>query len=129
MGFYVRGGIPLKGNVRCDGAKNAALPIMAGAVLSGETSVIQNVPRLRDIDTMAALLRSIGADVSISGTSVRIDPRGPLMNEAPYELVRQMRASFLIMGPLLVRYGSASVPLPGGCAIGQRPVDLHLKGF
>jgi UDP-N-acetylglucosamine 1-carboxyvinyltransferase len=104
---------------------------MAGAILSEDISIIDNVPRLRDVETMAhmylELNRSVGQDEA--GSSVRINPGKALHHEAPYDLVRMMRASFLVMGPLLVRLGRASVPLPGGCAIGQRPVDLHLKGF
>ncbi len=129
MSVIIQGGKPLKGIVRCDGAKNAALPIMAGAILSEDISIIDNVPRLRDVETMSDMLRAIGVSVRTAGNSVRINPGKPLRQEAPYDLVRMMRASFLIMGPLLVRLGVAAVPLPGGCAIGQRPVDLHLKGF
>ena len=129
MSLVIKGGKPLRGTVRCDGAKNAALPIMAGAILSEDTSIIDNVPHLRDVETMSNVLRSIGVSVRVTGNSVLINPGKRLRNEAPYDLVRMMRASFLIMGPLLVRLGVASVPLPGGCAIGQRPVDLHLKGF
>jgi UDP-N-acetylglucosamine 1-carboxyvinyltransferase len=129
LSLLIRGGKPLRGTVRCDGAKNAALPIMAGAILSEDISIIDNVPHLRDVETMSNVLRSIGASVRVRGNSVLINPGKRLRNEAPYDLVRMMRASFLIMGPLLVRLGVASVPLPGGCAIGQRPVDLHLKGF
>lgn len=129
MSILIRGGRPLRGQVRCDGAKNAALPIMAGAILSGDVSELKNVPSLRDVETMAEMLRALGVSVKLTAGSVRIDPGRTLQNEAPYDLVRMMRASFLIMGPLLVRCGSAAVPLPGGCAIGQRPVDLHLKGF
>lgn len=123
------GGRPLQGKVRCDGAKNAALPIMAGAILAQDASKISNIPRLADVDTMVALLRAVGAKVRLDGDEVEIEPAERLSKEAPYDLVRRMRASFLIMGPLLVRCREASVPLPGGCAIGQRPVDLHLKGF
>ncbi|HHY44734.1 MAG TPA: UDP-N-acetylglucosamine 1-carboxyvinyltransferase [Firmicutes bacterium] len=129
MSLVIKGGKPLRGTVRCDGAKNAALPIMAGAILSEDISIIDNVPHLRDVETMSNVLRSIGVSVRVTGNSVLINPGKRLRNEAPYDLVRMMRASFLIMGPLLVRLGVASVPLPGGCAIGQRPVDLHLKGF
>ena len=129
MDIIVRGGKPLHGRVKCDGAKNAALPVMAGAILSFGESEISNVPSLSDVDTMTAMLRSLGVSVKRSGTSVKIDPGGRLRREAPYDLVRLMRASFLVMGPLLARCGSAKVPAPGGCAIGQRPVDLHLKGF
>lgn len=129
MSLIIRGGKALKGMVKCDGAKNAALPIMAGAILSEDISIIDNVPRLRDVSTMAEVLRALGVSVKVTGNSVLINPGNRLHDEAPYDLVRMMRASFLVMGPLLVRLGHASVPLPGGCAIGQRPVDLHLKGF
>ena len=129
MSILIRGGRSLKGQVKCDGAKNAALPIMAGAILSGDVSEIKDVPWLRDVETMTEMLRAIGVSVRLANDTVRIDPGRTLQKEAPYDLVRLMRASFLIMGPLLARCGSASVPLPGGCAIGQRPVDLHLKGF
>ncbi len=129
MGMVIRGGIPLEGVVRCEGAKNAALPIMAAALLSEEVSEIANVPSLLDVRTMMSVLRSLGSKVKYEGDVVSISPGRHLLKYAPYDLVRRMRASFLIMGPLLVRCGAASVSLPGGCAIGQRPVDLHLKGF
>lgn len=129
MSIVIRGGKPLRGNVKCDGAKNAALPVMAGALLSEDVSEVSGVPDLRDVGTMMAMLRSLNVPVKHTGTTVRIDPGRTPRREAPYDLVRLMRASFLIMGPLLARCGSASVPAPGGCAIGQRPVDLHLKGF
>jgi UDP-N-acetylglucosamine 1-carboxyvinyltransferase len=102
---------------------------MAGAILSEDVSELKGVPVLRDVETMTAMLRSLGISVRQVGDSVRIDAGKALNKEAPYDLVRLMRASFLIMGPLLTRCGSARVPAPGGCAIGQRPVDLHLKGF
>ncbi|MGI6642799.1 MAG: UDP-N-acetylglucosamine 1-carboxyvinyltransferase [Bacillota bacterium] len=129
MSIIIRGGRPLEGSVRCYGAKNAALPIMAAALLSDETSEICNVPFLLDVDTMVSMLRATGSNVRYLGGSVHISPGQRLLHEAPHDLVRRMRASFLIMGPLLARCGAASVPLPGGCAIGRRPVDLHLKGF
>lgn len=129
MSIVIRGGRPLRGTVRCDGAKNAALPVMAGAVLSEDVSEIGGVPDLRDVSTMTALLRSLNVPVKQIGSILRIDPGRAPREEAPYDLVRLMRASFLTMGPLLARHGRASVPAPGGCAIGQRPVDLHLKGF
>lgn len=127
--IIIRGGKRLQGKVRCDGAKNAALPVLAGAILSHGKTTISNVPRLTDIDTMIEVLQSVGVRVKSSGEKVQIDASGPLFGEAPYELVRKMRASFLVAGPLLVRLGHIAIPLPGGCAIGQRPVDLHLKGF
>ncbi len=129
MSIVIRGGRPLRGRVKCDGAKNAALPVMAGALLSEDVSEISSVPDLRDVHTMTAMLRALNVPIKQTGTTLRIYPGRAPMREAPYDLVRQMRASFLIMGPLLARCGSASVPAPGGCAIGQRPVDLHLKGF
>ncbi len=129
MSIVIRGGKPLKGAVKCHGAKNAALPIMAAALLADEISEIGNVPLLLDVDTMVSMLRATGSNARYTGGSVQISPGRRLLHEAPYDLVRRMRASFLIMGPLLARCGAASVPLPGGCAIGRRPVDLHLKGF
>lgn len=129
MSIVIRGGTPLRGTVKCDGAKNAALPVMAGALLSEDISTISSVPQLRDISNMTAMLRSLNVLVKLSGSTLRIDPGHRPRREAPYDLVRLMRASFLVMGPLLARCGSASVPAPGGCHIGQRPVDLHLKGF
>ena len=98
MSLLIRGGKPLRGTVRCDGAKNAALPIMEGAILSEDISIIDNVPHLRDVETMSNVLRSIGASVRVRGNSVLINPGKRLRNEAPYDLVRMMRASFLIMG-------------------------------
>lgn len=129
MSFVIRGGKALRGRIRCDGAKNAALPIMAGSILTDDAVEIGNVPFLLDVETMVSVLRAIGVNAVYSGRSAKIAPGRSLQTEAPYDLVRRMRASFLVMGPLLVRCGTASVPLPGGCAIGQRPVDLHLKGF
>ncbi|MGI6626893.1 MAG: UDP-N-acetylglucosamine 1-carboxyvinyltransferase [Bacillota bacterium] len=126
--LVIWGGRPLEGKVQCDGAKNAALPILAGALLTGDITTVSGVPNLADVQTMLALLSAIGADVEEYNGQVRIKTN-KLVPSAPYDLVRKMRASFLVMGPLLVRCGKASMPLPGGCAIGQRPVDLHLKGF
>lgn len=126
--LVVWGGRPLEGKVQCDGAKNAALPILAGSLLTNGVTTVSAVPDLADVQTMLALLASIGAEVQDSGGQVQISANR-LVPTAPYDLVRKMRASFLVMGPLLVRCGKASIPLPGGCAIGQRPVDLHLKGF
>jgi len=123
------GGYRLDGKVKCDGAKNAALPIMAATLLSQEPSVIRNVPDLSDVRTMMEMLKALGASVEFCGNEAKIDPGGKLSTEAPYEMVRRMRASFLVAGPLLARCGVISIPLPGGCAIGERPIDLHLKGF
>jgi UDP-N-acetylglucosamine 1-carboxyvinyltransferase len=112
------------------GAKNAALPILCATLLSDGPSLLRNVPGLRDIDTTAALLRFLGRDVTVAIPEVRLgETSGTVRPEAPYELVRQMRASVLVLGPLVARYGRAKVSLPGGCAIGARPVDQHLKGL
>lgn len=123
------GGYRLEGTVKCDGAKNAALPIMAACILGEESSRICNVPNLSDVRTMIEMLESIGAQVFVSKNEVEVSPGQYLSTEAPYHLVRQMRASFLLAGPLLARCGRFEIPLPGGCAIGERPIDLHLKGF
>jgi UDP-N-acetylglucosamine 1-carboxyvinyltransferase len=130
--FVIQGPSSLKGKIKADGSKNAALPIIAGALLiqKGE-SVIKNVPPLRDIYTIIEMLRFLGAKVTY-------DPKRQVMtvsaehlteNTAPYDLMRQMRASFLVLGPILARMGSARVSLPGGCSLGARPVDFHIKGF
>ena len=127
--LVIRGGTPLSGELAVSGAKNSVLPILAAALLADAPVRVHNVPRLRDVSTMTALLRNLGADVSGEDTVVEV-ARSELSGfRAPYELVRTMRASFLLMGPLLARFGRAEVSLPGGCAIGPRPVDQHLKGF
>src|SRR6187401_867050 len=126
----LRGGNTLTGKVRISGAKNAALPILCATLLSDGASRLRNVPGLRDIETTAALLRFLGRDISVDTPEVRVgETTDTVRPEAPYELVRQMRASVLVLGPLLARYGRAKVSLPGGCAIGARPVDQHLKGL
>ena len=125
----IRGGRRLTGTVRISGAKNAALPILCATLLSDGESRLRNVPALRDIDTTAALLDFMGRPVSGAPPEVRVGMRGPVRPEAPYEFVKQMRASVLVLGPLLARYGKARVSLPGGCQIGTRPVDQHLKGL
>jgi UDP-N-acetylglucosamine 1-carboxyvinyltransferase len=126
----IRGGRPLRGRVRISGAKNAALPILCATLLSDGESLLRNVPALRDIDTSAALLRFLGRPVESEPGLVRVHPpTGATRPEAPYELVKQMRASVLVLGPLLARFGRAKVSLPGGCAIGARPIDQHLKGL
>ena len=124
----IRGGKPLHGSIEIGGAKNAALPLMTAGMLTDERLVLQNVPRLADIDTMSALVAQHGVAVEHANRSVSIG--GPITNtEAPYDIVRKMRASFLVLGPLLARTREARVSLPGGCSIGTRPVDLHLKGL
>lgn len=131
----VKGGKPLHGKIRISGSKNAALPIMAAALLTDDTFILSNVPNLADIVTMSQLLMNHGAEFSIDGSSISEDKSGRtiLLNSsnitnftAPYDIVKKMRASFLTLGPLLAKHGSAKVSLPGGCAIGIRPVDLHL---
>ena len=125
----IRGGTPLHGEVRISGAKNAALPILSAALLSAEPLVLANVPRLNDIDTMLKLLGQTGVVTARDGETVTLlaDKVSELV--APYDLVKTMRASILVLGPLLARFGEARVSLPGGCAIGARPVDLHIKGL
>src|SRR5215470_12062392 len=127
----IRGGRPLSGEIGIGGAKNAALPLMAAAMLTDERLVLSNVPRLADIQTMSLLLAQHGLAVEPVGNDGRtLSLGGTITNtEAPYDIVRKMRASVLVLGPLLARAGEARVSLPGGCAIGTRPVDLHLKGL
>ena len=123
------GGRPLRGEVPVSGAKNAALPILCAALLADGPLELHNVPRLHDVATTLKLLDLMGASSSRDGDSVTIDCSKLATPEAPYELVRTMRASILVLGPLLARFGQARVSLPGGCAIGQRPVDQHIKGL
>jgi UDP-N-acetylglucosamine 1-carboxyvinyltransferase len=125
----IRGGKRLHGTIAISGAKNAALPILCATLLSDGESLLRNVPKLRDIDTSAALLRFLGRGVSVDAPFVRVDAGSDVRPEAPYELVKQMRASIMVLGPLLARFGRAKVSLPGGCQIGSRPVDQHLKGL
>ena len=128
--LLIRGGRPLHGEVTVSGAKNAALPELCAALLTAEPVVLTNVPRLQDVATMLKLVRNMGvaAEQGDQGT-VRIDASALTMPEAPYELVKTMRASVLALGPLLARFGKATVSLPGGCAIGSRPVEQHIKGL
>ena len=130
--FRIEGGRRLEGSVRISGAKNAALPAMAAALLTSEPVQLSNIPRVRDIITMGKLLVHMGAAVTTSDlppTDLRIEAASLSDAEAPYELVRTMRASILTLGPVLARLGRARVSLPGGCAIGTRPVDLHVKAL
>jgi UDP-N-acetylglucosamine 1-carboxyvinyltransferase len=120
---------PLQGRVRVSGAKNAALPILCATLLSDGASKLRNVPKLRDMDTTAALLRFLGRDVQVSSPEIHVAAGSNVRPEAPYELVKQMRASVMVLGPLLARFGRAKVSLPGGCAIGARPIDQHLKAL
>lgn len=125
----IRGGKPLRGSVRISGAKNAALPILCAAILSREPLTLNNVPRLNDIGTMLKLLEQMGISTRREGETVVLDAANLTNPAAPYDLVKTMRASILALGPLLARFGKARVSLPGGCAIGARPVDLHIKGL
>src|SRR2546421_3391837 len=129
----IEGGVPLKGEVEVSGSKNATLPQIAAALLSPGRSVFRNVPELADIRTMGRLLSHMGAKVArdgeTGGHTLEIDAAGLPRPEAPYELVKTMRASVLVLGPLVARMGRARVSLPGGCAIGARPIDLHIKGL
>jgi UDP-N-acetylglucosamine 1-carboxyvinyltransferase len=126
----LRGGRPLRGNIPIGGAKNAALPLMAASLLSDGPLILTNAPALDDTRTMAKLLEQHGLSVAHEPEARTLTLGGPATNlVAPYDLVRKMRASVLVLGPLLARYGEAKVSLPGGCAIGTRPVDLHLKGL
>ena len=125
----IRGGNPLRGDVRISGAKNAALPILCAALLTPDTLTLHNVPQLNDIGTMLKLLAQMGVTAQRDGETVTLNA-GALDNlVAPYDLVKTMRASILALGPLVARFGEAKVSLPGGCAIGARPVDLHIKGL
>ncbi len=126
--ILIRGGRPLEGRLAIGGAKNAALPLMAAGLLTEAPLTLENVPQLADIDTMASLLAEAGLTLSRGGRRFAIGGR-ITSTEAPYDIVRRMRASVLVLGPLLARCGEARVSLPGGCAIGTRPVDLHLKGL
>jgi UDP-N-acetylglucosamine 1-carboxyvinyltransferase len=125
----IEGGVQLHGHVRVSGAKNAVLPIMASLLLTAGETRLRNVPRVRDVSTFSQVLQALGAKVYAEGHELIIDTTRLDGHEAPYELVKTMRASFLVLGPLLARHGEAKVSLPGGCAIGARPVNLHLKGL
>jgi len=125
----IQGGNPLHGDVLISGAKNAALPIMCASLLSAEPLQLSNVPDLHDIATMRKLLQQMGVSVESQGEEMTLDGAQVTKLEAPYEMVKTMRASVLVLGPLVARFGEARVSLPGGCAIGSRPVDLHIKGL
>ncbi len=127
--IVIKGGVPLRGEVQISGAKNAVLPLLFATLLSEGQSEICNVPALRDIDTAVALLNTLGATTERVADCCQVNASGIKSVEAPYDLVRTMRASVLVLGPLLARCGHARVSLPGGCAIGARPIDQHLKGL
>lgn len=125
----VTGGRPLSGTVRVGGAKNSALKLMAAALLAPGESVIHNVPEISDVDLMARVLEGLGARITREGHTVRIDASDIISVETPYELVAQMRASIVVLGPLVARFGRARVAMPGGCNIGSRKIDMHLHGL
>lgn len=127
--ILVRGGKPLRGTVEISGSKNATLPVMTAALLADSPSSLSNIPHLNDIKTMAEVLRRLGAQVEMKDHQLQINPAGFNQSEAPYELVKTMRASIYSLGACLAKLGEAKVSLPGGCAIGARPIDLHLKGI
>lgn len=127
--FVIKGGVPLEGEVQLSGAKNASLPIMAASLLTDGKCIIQGVPDVTDVKTMARILEFLGAKISFEKDRVEISPPKRPHFEAPYEFVKKMRASYYVLGPLIAKFKKARVSLPGGCAIGTRPVDLHLKGL
>lgn len=127
--FLIQGGVPLKGSIPVSGAKNAALPTLAAGLLTAEPVTLHRIPPVRDIGTMIDLIRYTGADVKVDGDTVRIQAANIDKPEAPYEVVKTMRASSLVLGPLVARCGRARVSLPGGCAIGARPINLHVTAL
>lgn len=127
--IIIEGGVPLKGDIWVSGAKNAALPLMTATLLTDAPLVLSNVPRLADITTLSSLLAQHGTEISRDGGTLRLATPAITNVLAPYDIVRKMRASILVLGPLLARHGEAMVSLPGGCAIGNRPIDLHLRGL
>ncbi len=127
--IIVEGGHPLKGEVEIGGAKNAALPVLVASILTDGENTYSNVPNLQDVKSTTILLENLGAEIDAKDGMVHIDASRVKNHEAPYDLVRKMRASILVLGPLLARLGKARVSLPGGCAIGERPINLHLKGL
>ncbi len=127
--LLITGGKRLSGDIRISGAKNAALPILCAGLLTADMLVLANVPHLQDVATMQKLLRQMGLSIEANGELLELNGAGINHPEAPYEMVKTMRASILVLGPLVARFGEAKVSLPGGCAIGSRPVDQHIKGL
>lgn len=127
--LIIQGGTPLQGRIRVSSAKNAVLPIIAATLLASTPSTLLEIPDLEDVHTICDVIASLGVKVTKDGENITFDASTISATEAPYDLVRRMRASFLVMGPLLARKGEARIALPGGCAIGSRPIDLHLKAF
>src|SRR3954468_12231241 len=126
--LLIKGGVPLHGDVQISGAKNAVLPIMAATLLTAETCIIRRVPNLSDVQFMCEILKSLGAEVSLKGDTLTVRA-AKIKGVGDYDLIRKMRGSICIMGPLLGRLKKATVSLPGGCIIGARPINLHLKGL
>ena len=134
--IWIKGGNPLKGEIPISGAKNAALTLMPCALLTEEKVTLANLPRLADVDTFSHLLNQLGVSTSVAGVKkgqigrrMTLQANDIASTVAPYDMVRKMRASVLVLGPMLARMGEATVSLPGGCAIGDRPIDLHLKAL
>lgn len=127
--YVIEGGNALRGEIRVSGAKNACLPLMTAALLSEEPTILHNAPHLRDVEWMKFLLGHLGCKVDFTANSMRIDPGSFDTDFVPYDIMRKMRASMYAMGPMIARLGRARISLPGGCAIGERPVDIHLRGF
>src|SRR5919206_2269523 len=127
--FLIKGGTPLNGEIPTSGAKNSALPVLAACLLTSEPVKLMRIPRVRDIRTMERLLTHTGARVDIQGTQVVVEAGQVERPEAPYDLVKTMRASSLVLGPLVARTGRARVSMPGGCAIGARPINLHVSAL
>ena len=121
--------LQLKGKIKISGAKNAVLPAIAASLLTQEKVRLKNIPLVKDVFTILTLVKELGADYNIRRKSLSVQVKNILSEEASYELVRAMRASILVLGPLLARHGKAIVSLPGGCAIGSRPIDLHIQGL
>ncbi len=127
--FVIEGGAPLRGTVRVSGAKNSALPIMAASILADGAVTLKDVPRLLDVATLGKIMGEVGVRVERVADLIRIETLNPTLNDASYDMVRKMRGSICVLGPLLAKRGQARVALPGGCVIGVRPVDLHIKGL
>src|ERR671938_1404769 len=127
--FLIQGGVPLEGEISTSGAKNSALPALAACLLTDEPVRLLRIPRVRDIRTMEQLLNHTGARVEIQGSQVLVHAAEIVRPEAPYDLVKTMRASSLVLGPLMARTGRARVSMPGGCAIGARPINLHVSAL
>ena len=126
--LVIKGGTPLRGEVKISGAKNAALPLMAATLLTSEECVLRNLPNLSDVRFMSKILKSLGADVETSRGSIRVRAK-KIEGFGDYDLIRKMRGSICILGPLMGRLKEAKISMPGGCVIGARPIDLHLKGM